>query len=204
MMRYIVLVVLGCAYAADAQELPICDAERFEALVLNGSPADMVISRCKEYVLGDKVNQDETLRWLATLGRVELLEALLDSGYSIEMRTGKDLVFYSLASEQDPVEMVSFLISRGIDIDAANINSHIVYHAIELGHWKSLRLILENLRDKQALYEPLNLFAAITSQNLDLASEILDHGGDPNIQRDGETPLLLRLYMKLIRRCCNC
>jgi hypothetical protein len=202
--------LLGCQESAAAT----CTKDYFESAAFAGDRrgADLV-AECREYLLQERPNRKQTLGWIAGLGDVDLFKALLDIGYAIEPAEDHNLIFYALEAEQDPAEMVAFLIVEGLSVDAANDALNVLYHAIELGHSRTLQILVEHLSDQRALYAPAHLFAAILPNNLAIADEILVRGGDPNFVEDehGITPLMIavdrgsaEMVQLLIRRGADC
>ena len=192
----VVVVLFVALFGAQVSAAATCTREYFESAVFAADrPARELVAECRDYLRDERPNREQTLRWIAGLGDVELVRALLDVGYTIEPTKDYDLIFYALGSEEDPAEMVAFLIAKGLNVDAANEEFLVLYHAIELGHPRTLEILVEHLSDKSALYAPVHIFAAILPNNTAIVEEILARGGDPNYAEDelGITPLMVAL-----------
>jgi hypothetical protein len=206
----ILVALLGCQESVAAT----CTSNYFESAVFAGDrPAADLVAECREYLLEGRPNRRQTLAWIVGLGDVELVKTLLDVGYVIEPAKDHDLIFYALEAEEDPAEMVAFLVAKGLSVDAANAALHVLYHAIEVGHTKTLQILVQHVTDESALYAADHLFAAILPNNIEIAEEILTRGRDPNFVNDehGITPLMVavergsvEMIQLLIRRGADC
>jgi len=191
-IRSVVSVLLICLVVSCSPRLEICDRAAFESLVSGSASADDVIRSCRGYWLESSAeDRRNSLRWVVGLGRVRVAAELMELGYEPTNEELEDLLFSSLEAPDDPFAMVELLISKGANVDVAQQKFHLVYHAIELKHSETLRILLSHMRDESALYDPLNLFAAVSVGDVVLLEGILARHKADFVDSDSNvTPLM--------------
>jgi len=184
----IILLGAGCGSRLEA-----CDRTTFESLVSSSATAEEVVERCRRYWLDSSAeDRRNSLRWVVGLGRVRVAAELMALGYQPTNEELEDLLFSSLEAPDDPDAMVELLISKGGNVEAAQQKYHLVYHAIELKHPETLQILLNHMSDASVLYDPINLFAAVSAGDVVLLEAILARHGDADFVEDADnvTPLM--------------
>ena len=116
----------------------------------------------------------------------------MELGYQPANQELEDLLFRALEAPDDPSAVIGLLISKGANVEAAQQKFHLVYHAIELKRPETLRILLSHLGES-ALYDPRNLFAAVSVGDLVLLEAILARHSDPDYDENDShvTPLMV-------------
>jgi hypothetical protein len=188
-----VTLLLTCLAAGSVSRLDACDRATFESVVRSSASAEEIVDLCGAYWLGSTAeDRRESLRWVVGLGRASVAAELMGLGYQPTNQELEDLLFSALEAPDDPFATVELLIAKGANVEAAQQKFHLVYHAIELKRPETLRILLSHMSDESALYDPLNLFAAVSAGDVVLLEAILARHGDPDFVEDESnvTPLM--------------
>jgi hypothetical protein len=185
------LIVIG--EVAFAQPDGACDKARFQTLVENSVNSGSIVSSCLAYLQSPGLDRKAVLAWTVGLGRAQLAKNLFELWGHPKPDELDGLLFDALGAGSDPEEMVKVLISEGANVEWAQEKFDLLYHTIELGQFKTRRLILDRLPDKTVLYDPRHLSAAVSAGDVDLIRAIVRRHGNVDFvenEGDGVTPLM--------------
>jgi len=191
--RRFVTFLLICLAAGCGSRIEACDRATFESLVRSSGSPEETVDLCGAYWLGITAeDRRNSFQWVVGLGRASVAAELMELGYQPTNQELEHLLFSALEAPDDPSAIIGLLISKGANVEAAQQKFHLVYHAIELKRPETLRILLSHLGES-ALYDPRNLFAAVSVGDLVLLEAILARHSDPDfVENDSHvTPLMV-------------